>query len=41
MTRREPVARPWLGVRSLLRLALVVWAGGIYLVYWLGYLGVR
>jgi len=25
----------------LLRAALLVWAGGVYLLYWLGYLGAR
>jgi hypothetical protein len=35
------VTRPGLGGRRLVRAALVAWAGAIFLVYWLGYLGVR
>jgi len=44
----EGVARPvaasgirWTMLAPALRLALGVWAAGIYLLYWLGYLGLR
>ena len=36
-----PAARPATRGRRVLRWALAAWAVGVYVVYWLGYLGLR
>jgi len=37
----EVAGRGGVGVEAIVRLALGAWAAAVYLVYWLGYLGLR